>query len=302
MTKVKNDISIESVRKQIISILTDAHIPHPGLECDLVIAHVIRKSRVFLYSHPEILISIGNIKKILTLIKKRSKNIPLAYLISKKNFFNLSFYICPGVLIPRPETELLIERTLHYLQSRRSKKTISMLDIGTGSGCIGLTIAHTWNTFPLSLTAIDISQTALTCARKNYRMLKKKYYPLHTIHFKKISLTNHRVKKYDIITANLPYLSAREYTTACKHYPEISKEPKSALISSLDGCAHIFNTLQRLPEILNRDGCAFFECSSRQEKKISAYIKDHLPHWKWSFVRDYSNKTSIMKLARVSLF
>ncbi len=301
MTKIKSNDSIKSIQRQALLVLKNARIPESSLDCDLIMTHVLTKPRVFLYSHPETSISKNNAQKIFSLIHKRSKRIPLAYLTGTKIFFNHVFYVSPSVLIPRPETELLVTQVLTYLNSLNVKREISLLDIGTGSGCIAFTIASEWNNPSLTITAVDTSQKALVIARKNYRLLKKKYSLRNHIYIQKVSITHQYKKQYDLITANLPYLSRQEYISACKHYPEITKEPRSALISSFDGYSHIFKVIRKLPTLLTKDGHAFFECSTRQEKKIAQYIKDHLPEWKWSFVRDDSNKTSILELTQSAM-
>ncbi len=301
MTKIKSNDSIKSIQRQALLVLKNAHIPRPGIDCDLIMTHVLGKPRVFLYSHPETLISKKNAQKIFSLIQKRSQRIPLAYLTGTKIFFNHTFYVNSSVLIPRPETELLITQALAYLNSLNLKKEISLLDIGTGSGCIALTIASEWSNPSLTITAVDTSQKALVIARKNYRILKKNYSLHSRMYIQKVSAAHQYNKQFGLITANLPYLSRHEYITACKNYPEIKKEPRGALVSTLDGYSHIFKVIRQLPTLLTKDGHAFFECSTRQEKKIARYIKDHLPEWKWSFVRDDSNKTSILKLTRLAM-
>jgi len=302
MTKIKNNESIHSIQKQAILILNNASVPNPSLDCDLIMTHVLVKPRVFLYSHPEALVSKTNAKKIFLLLQKRSQRIPLAYLTGIKNFFNRTFLVNRGVLIPRPETEHLVTQALACLNSLNLKKSISILDIGTGSGCIPLAIASEWNNSPLAITAVDTSQKAVLIARKNYQLFKKNLTPLHHMHIQKISPTQPYKKRYDLITANLPYLSDQEYICACKYYPEIKKEPRSAFVSDNDGYSDIFKVIRQLPTLLTKNGHTFFECSTRQEKKISHYIKDHLPEWKWSFIRDNSNKTSILVLTRAVIF
>lgn len=300
MIKDKSKKTIHDLRNNGIELLLQGNIPNSPLDCDLLLSHVLNQPRVFLYAHPEIFVSPRDVKTFFQLVKKRVSRIPCAYLTKAKFFYGHMFICQQPILVPREETELLVTQVLTFLKEKNPPPArLKLADIGTGSGCIPLSICCEWNTFSLECTLYDVSQKALTLARKNQQLFQKKNLisGRHIFRYKKISFI-HIQEKYDVITANLPYLSKKEYITARRLYPEIQCENISALISTDDGLYHIKKLLGLLPYILNINGAAFFECSSRQEKKLITYIKNHLPRWKWFLIRCDSKKTSILRISR----
>lgn len=194
------------------------------LEAELILAHILEKPRSFLLAHPEYRLSPEQQQLAGIFLQKRRMGTPMAYLTGMQEFFGLPFFVTPDVLIPRPETELLVERTIPLLSSGGS-----LIDIGTGSGCIAISVAHFAK--PHKVIGVDISPKALLVARKNAKLHKSSIQFLlgdllpRGIEFSKLP-------KPLVITANLPYVPEGEGDKSTY------AEPRSALYSGKDGLDH----------------------------------------------------------------
>lgn len=210
-----------------------------GSDFDILFTHVSQKKREYFYSHPEMKLSEKKILVLINLEKKRLNNWPLSYLINEQGFFNISLKVSSSVLIPRPETEVLVDFVIKKVSLKNKKEKINIIDIGCGSGAIIISLAKNLNKEKnLSFQASDISLSALKIAKENaksYRLDKK-------IIFKKGDLVkpweNLLRSSFDnnekiLITANLPYLNPREMKES-----SLAKEPRLALLSGLDGLNH----------------------------------------------------------------
>lgn len=195
-----------------------------SLEAQMLLAFAIKKSREFCFAHPEFRLAPVSIKKYRALVEKRSDGVPVAYLTGHKEFFGLDFYVTPAVLIPRPETELVVELALENLHG----ENMTLCDIGTGSGCIAIALAK--KRPDLNITAIDISSQALRMAQKNARL----HGALGQIRFLKSDLLSGvSSRNFDGLVANLPYIGRSE-----NHFVErdvIEYEPHKALFGGETG-------------------------------------------------------------------
>lgn len=264
-------------------------------------------TKTFLYSNPDLEISSKTEKIYKKLISRRKKGEPLAYLINHKEFYNLDFYIDKNVLIPRPETELLVEEALSYCSSRArtinlfssrprlggaSNNKIRILDIGTGSGCIIIATAKSlcdchsrldresrYQMDPrfrgddtIDYYAADISDKALKIAQKNAKKHKVK------INFIKSDLFNNisNQLKFDLIVANLPYLWDK--------LPQF--EPKMALSGGKNGLEIINRFLEEAKNYLSPKGAIIIEFDPRQAQTIKNIAKNIYPDKKISLKKD----------------
>lgn len=242
-----------------------------------LLRHVVKEDDVFLLTHNSELITNAQYQKFRRLIRRRKKGEPIAYLVGHKEFFGLDFFVNKDVLIPRPETEILVEESLGHLTSqsmnREGTNNLDILDIGTGSGCIIVSIAKNIppDTGLLRLFASDISAKALTVAKKNAR-----HQGLYdNIRFLNSDLfSNPRLpSKLDLIVANLPYLN--RHKTGIKHTirPEkigLEFEPPQALYVRNNGFELIERLLHLLPHKLKKTGIALLETDESQADKIKA--------------------------------
>jgi len=280
-----------------------------SLDLELLIAHELKKSREFILTYPETELTKKQETSTKQLITRRLSHEPLAYILGQKEFYGLEFKVAKDTLIPRPETELLVEQALQKIQDTRYKKQrMSVIDIGTGSGNIIISIAKALESKNLlhasccMLYGIDISEKALAIAKHN-----AKKYNLTKIKFIKSDLLEYFLKNNEatkqfsnlIILANLPYLSKEIYSATA---PDVKNfEPKSALYSPRAGLAHYKKLLKQIQALKNScympacpvgrlHASCFMEISPEQKKDLTFLIKKILPSAKIEFKKDLAGK------------
>lgn len=253
------------------------------LDREVIIGAVLKKDRTFLLAHPETHVLKRQEEKIKRFIKERETNKPLAYILGEKEFFGLPFSVNRSTLIPRPETELLVESTLNHIKNKKSKiknEKIAVVDVGTGSGCIiisfvkNLQVQHSVLHTPYSFFATDISKRALSIAKKN----AERHRVAQEITFVQSNLLKNieqPLKPFDelIILANLPYLSDKLYTET---EPTVQNyEPKTALVSGVDGLDHYRKLLVQLRTLAKPKKITFWlEISPEQATLISDLLSE----------------------------
>lgn len=224
------------------------------------------KSHSWLVAHPEFPISFRKAQKLNHALERIKEGYPLAYIIGKQSFYDLDFYIDASVLIPRPETELMVETALNWLLQHPRQRNAA--EIGIGSGCISISLAyHIKN---LSITATDISWSALQIAKRNiaYHKLTNR---ICLIQSDLLSCDNF---KFDLICANLPYVPRDELS-----FLEVSRyEPHIALDGGNDGLFFIRQLLENSINWLATNGVLLLEIESRQENSILSLASSIFPH------------------------
>lgn len=239
-TSLMKPKTVEDWLKFASEKLTKAEIPSANLDAELILAKVLRVERTFLHAHPSKKLNQAQIFHANNWLNRRVKRIPLAYIFGKKEFYGRNFAVNPKVLVPRPETETLIEM---YKKFARDEKTV--LEIGTGSGIIATTAKL--ETPDAEVFASDISLEALKVARKNAKKLSAK------ITFLKSDLLNNIpteiLKKTDVILANLPYVNRDWIDFEAKN--ELHHEPQIALYSDDGGLELIKKLIQQTEKCLH---------------------------------------------------
>jgi release factor glutamine methyltransferase len=209
--------------------LAKAKNPSPALDAEVLLALTLKKPREFIYTYPEKKLSSSQINKLNGYVGRRLKGEPIAYIGNRKEFYGREFYVDKNVLIPRPETELLIEELLKIITSDAGRRPPVIADIGTGSGCIAITLKKCLP--KTEIIATDISQLALNVAKKNAKKHRAKIR-----FFRGNLLAPLKNIKFDIIIANLPYGEKKRWSK--KTNPgavNISFEPKIALYAKNSG-------------------------------------------------------------------
>ena len=232
------------------------------LDSEILLSEVIKKSRQYLILNSNEELKKENIKLFNYLLKRRKKGEPIAYLINKKEFWKQNFYINQNVLIPRPDTELLVEETLK-LFNVNSK--LNILDIGTGSGCILLSILNERKNF--YGIGIDISKKAINVARFNAKKLQLS----NRAKFYNSDVDKFLIGKYDLILSNPPYIKQKDLK-----YLEVDIkdfEPKLALDGGKDGFSKITKVISRTSTLLKRDGKFILEIGFGQKNRILNILK-----------------------------
>ncbi len=204
-------------------------------------------------------------------IQRRTQGEPLAYITNQKEFYSRTFYITPDVLVPRPETEELIDQVLTLLQAQPTAP-YCIADIGCGSGVIGITLAAE---LPLStVIAIDCSSKALQVAQQNAHQLK-----VHNIHFYLSNIfsyfeTHTPTLQFDLIVSNPPYLA---HNDPHLEQPELKHEPQIALTDQADGYSFYRQLAQESPKWLKNQGYLLIEHGYTQQQQILSYLEAN--HW-----------------------
>lgn len=232
--------------------LQNSKILTARLDAQVLLGFVIQKNRAWILANADYILDAKTSRKFDELIKSRSEHLPIAYLTGKKEFYGREFTINSDVLIPRPETEILVEITKDTLKSG------DILDVGTGSGAIAVTLALEEANF--AIDACDISEPALQIAQANAKNLNA------NVEFFKSDLLNSLYKKYDLIIANLPYVDRSWHTS-----PELKFEPQVALYADDSGLALIKKLLDQAPNHLKTKGLVLLEADPRQHQAISIY-------------------------------
>lgn len=252
MKQTTQENSVRSVLKQGIAQLRDARVPSFTLAAELLLLHVLGRDRTWLYAHPEEVISHENAQRYFGLMARRASGEPTQHLTGKQEFWGLEFEVTPEVLIPRPETEHVVEVALDRLALRerragRPQKTsgegLFIVDIGTGSGCMAIALAKELPA--ASLYATDISGAALAVAKRNAARHKV----IERIGFVESSLFNaiadlplvsrlpagagHSPLLFDLIVSNPPYVGRRESASLMREVRE--HEPDVALYGGEEG-------------------------------------------------------------------
>jgi release factor glutamine methyltransferase len=224
------------------------------LDAELILAYVLRVERTFLHAHPDYKLIEDEQKQADHLLERRANYEPFAYLSGRKEFYGRIFAVTRDTLIPRPETEALIDAI-------KPLKPAKILDVGTGTGCIAVTLALE---LPDStVEAVDISKGALDIARKNAERLQA------NVNFYYSDLLQ-ETGKYDLIVANLPYVD-RDWDWLS---PELAFEPDSALYADDGGLEYIKALIEQAGEHLNEGGHLVLEADHSQHQKISDFARD----------------------------
>ena len=252
---------VEEIVKQASNRLKKENINSHQLDSELILSHIMDVSREFLIFNSQLKIKKNTLKKYNFAILRRIKREPIAYITGKKEFWSENFLVNENTLVPRPETELMIYRVLKFFKNR----TINVLDIGTGSGCVLLSILKNLN-FSRG-TGIDISSKAIKVATTNAKNLNLS----NRTHFKICDIKNYNIGKYDLIISNPPYIPSKDIRNLSKDI--IDHEPKSALDGGTDGLDLIKKVIYKSNHLLKRNGLLVIEIGFNQYRKVTDILK-----------------------------
>jgi len=253
----------------------------PELDTQILLMHVLGKAKSWVFSHPDHELGQGNIALLNGLIERAKQGEPIPYLIGHWEFFNLDLLVNQDVLIPRPETELMVEPTLAWLKNRPDSNR--MLDMGTGSGCIAVALAV--NLPRIQIVAADISVKALVLAQKNM----EKYDLQKRITLIQSNLFDGLDGRYDVICANLPYIPTAELESL----PVAKYEPRAALDGGEKGLTLISAFLEKAGAYINNPGLILCEIGSGQENAIIKIARQNLPN---SIIRVHPDLQGIARI------
>ncbi|MCG2725485.1 MAG: peptide chain release factor N(5)-glutamine methyltransferase [Elusimicrobia bacterium] len=260
-------------------------ISEPKLNCEWILAKALNMERLALLINPDTLVNKADTDKFKKLMALKAERAPLSYIFKEHNFMGFSLFLNRSALIPRPETEELVELVL--TRARKIKKNkIKILDFGTGSGCIALALAKSLKN--CKLTAVDKSKRALKCAEKNI----KKFQQEKKIKLFCASKVSELSGKFDLIVSNPPYIPS---TVIGNLDEEVQFEPKMALDGGMDGLKIVKEIIKEAPKILLKGGRVFLEIEENQSGILPSLINKEI----WSeivFHKDYNNKQRFLEL------
>jgi release factor glutamine methyltransferase len=233
------------------------------LEAQVLIARGLDVDRVWLIAHDRDVLTVAQQDAVEALISRRVNGEPVAYMLAEREFYGFSFKVTPDVLIPRPDTELLVDAALEHLSRHNSYR---ILDLGTGSGAIAITLALQR---PLStVLAVDASAEALTIAQENARRLGAANVECATGNW----YATLDVKNFDIIVSNPPYIAASDLHLASG---DLRFEPRQALASGEDGLNDLRQIIAGAPAHLIEGGWLLLEHGYDQSAAITALLQQH---------------------------
>jgi release factor glutamine methyltransferase len=242
--------------------LRDKGIESPRLEAQLLLAHTLGCKKIDLYVRSEEEPTEAQRNAYKALIKRRVEGCPVAYLVGRREFFQLDFDVNPSVLIPRPETEFLVMEALRLLKGRENPR---VLDIGTGTGCVALSVAKQLPT--ADVTAIDVSPEALAVAKANAERLglAERVLFLEGDLFAPVA-----GETFDLIASNPPYVGTEEFPGLAREVRDF--EPRLALDGGPDGLAVYRRLISAAPAHLEPGGSLLLEIGSTQEQAVRELI------------------------------
>ena len=262
------------------------------LEARVLLGYILKLSPVEIHIQSDLTLSQGQIDSFQRLIRRRLHREPTAYIINHKEFYGIDFYIDQRVLIPRPETELLVEVALEYIRCRNNQanpaKTTTIADIGTGCGAIAISLAK--NLPDVKIYATDISDSALEVARLNSRCNQI----TERITFLRGNLLEPLPEPVDLIIANLPYIKCSELINLS---PEITRfEPRIALNGGQDGLEKIYELLKGAKDKIHQKGSILLEIGEGQEHQVATLISDYIPKASFEFIPDLNDIKRVVKI------
>ena len=254
---IKNIMSDLSVKLSKVS-------SSPELDSEILLMKALRVSRAYLYTYNEKVIPDSKKKLLEELVNRRMNKEPIAYILGKKEFWSRDFYINQHTLIPRPESEMLVEL---IIKANARKKISSILELGTGSGCISVSLAKELS--HSQIVSTDICAKALEVANKNAQ-----HYCVNNISFIKSDWFNKLDnQKFDCIVSNPPYIREDD-----PYLSELTFEPSKALVSGDDGLEAIEIISSNAAEYLSPEGKIFIEHGKDQKKEIQKIFE--LNNWR----------------------
>ena len=250
-------MNIQSAVAEGTNILKDRFIQTAQLDTEILMAKALGTNREYIILNNDKVLNEKNLKYFKKLVQDRATRKPIAYLLNKKFFWNSEFYVNKNTLIPRPDTEIIIEQILKFT---KNKNYLRILDIGVGSGCILLSILKERKNF--YGTGIDISKNSLDICKIN----AKKLLVDGRVKFFKSDVDKFAQGKYDLIVSNPPYIKRCDLK-----YLEsdvLKFEPKLALDGGLDGLSVIRKVIKKSSELLKKNGKFILEISFDQKSKV----------------------------------
>lgn len=232
LAEMTDAIDIRNALKEAMSRLNEARVPSQALAAELLLMHTLDRDRAWIYAHPEDMLDPAAAAQFFELVAQRSSGVPAQYLTGTQEFWGLAFEVTPAVLIPRPETEHVIEVALERLGAARKNEPLRIADVGTGSGCVAVALASEFSR--AEIFATDISAAALEVARRN----AARHGFADRIQFTETNLLDafaSEPRRFDLVVSNPPYVPLHEAPQLQREVR--AHEPEIAFFAGDDGLA-----------------------------------------------------------------
>ena len=275
--KIKDNLNISG------ELLMKSGSPDSRLEAEILLRHVLKIDRATMFSNLENILDSKQENDIAELVQRRLANEPLSYITGTREFYSLDFQITSDVLIPRQETETLVDEVIKIAK----ENPLKIVDVGTGSGAIAIALAVN---LPLAkIIATDISVDALHVAESNTKMNDV----FSRINLKQGNLLDVLDEKVDVIVSNPPYIPSDQI----EHLqPEVKKEPHIALDGGSDGLEYIRKLIGNCSEKLNNNGHIFIEIDPSQSEEVLEIADTHFPDARTAIIKDLSQDNRVLSI------
>lgn len=272
---LRSDLSIHAQLREI---------KQPHQIALVLLAHVVQRPKTWLLAHPEAHLSKTQADQLEGLLQRLEVGEPLPYLVGTQEFFGLEFEVNPSVLIPRPETEIMVETALAWLQEHPSSR--NGIDVGTGSGCIAISLVS--NCPDLNMLATDLSETALNVATKN----AQKHNVADRISFSLSDLIPEDPQPVDLVCANPPYIPTEKLVEV----NSLPWEPSLALDGGKSGLDLISKLLEKLPAFLNNPALILLETEATLGAQTLQLAKRNFPNAEVSLHKDLFERDRMVRI------
>ncbi len=272
-------------------ILRTANVSEARREAASLLAYVVARDRTYLLTHADAALAASDVSRLKAYVERRAAGEPLQYITGRQEFFNLDFEVNTDVLIPRPETEILVERALELLKETNMPQSLAC-DVGTGSGCIGISLLHEKQN--LRIVALDTSTHALRVAARNAARhhVRERFSVVASDAF---AALDERRAQFDLIVSNPPYINEGELATLQREVRDY--EPRAALTPGEDGLRIIKQLLAESPHFLRTGGHLLFEIGYDQHHAVENLIDPRI--WKLNVVhKDLQGIPRIVELRK----
>lgn len=279
-------MNIKELLSKTDSFFNKVGLESPRLDAEVLLSDLLGMERINLYVNFDYPLTTHELEEYRERVRQRAKRIPVAYITGKKEFMSMEFHIEPGVLIPRPETELLVEKVIYFCKENELKSA-NIIDIGTGSGVVAISLAKYVE--DARTVGVDISKKAVDVARKNLAE--------HSLE-ERVSIVNgslleqfikRDINNIDIIVSNPPYIKDDDMASLS---PEVKKEPTSALAAGKEGLDYYKKIIPQAEKVLKKGGHIFFEIGDGQAEDVLSLFGERWKEEKMD--RDYSGRERIV--------
>lgn len=279
--------NVSETLRQAAEILQSSGIAEPRREAASLLAFVLKRDKTFLIAYPEYELTEKENKIFQEFLNRRAAHEPFQYIVGRQEFYGLDFLVTPDVLIPRPETELIVENAIEIL---KAKKNPWFCEVGIGSGCISVAILHEIKT--ASATGLDVSEKALRISEKN----AEKHGVLERLKLKVSDVFDEiNNETFDLIVSNPPYVPKEDFSTLQAEVRDF--EPQVALTDGKNGLSIVEKIIIESPEFLKPNGSLLMEIGFNQSNKVREMFAEEI----WREVDFFADLQGIPRMIKAQI-